>query len=527
MNTFQKFLTLTVLFASFFSCSTDEDTLIEDPVKSRASGSDFSIEIMRPDFAIKKFAAIFSKVVYTRQDVREFIKAEASKRFDGNTDILYGEVKDVIINGTSFRDILIAESSLKEISDIERSVPELNIFVPEMIMFDVTVDNMDCTDSEIPVGVANEDGMDLYLNGKVEVSIPMGELPDFHSFVVNGNNLVQVHMDTDSAYSHYTLLCPNNNEVNGPQKSIASKGYEVGSKAIESFKYFYKDDVCPNSRNLQRDYIYYGITPRNGTGIINYGVAEYLSFMEVDPAAYFSISDEYTGEKNNLYEDPRIIKNSVSRKKKDFTEEELIAQMWSQGTYTFRFEVLSSANSMPTVAVINLTPEKLWNFNLDRKYRHSTMFRHSKYTYRIDPKKFTAKRVKLYDREIMLGKWDLAIEALEKYISIFEEDKGTQYEYTNTYEVTRLSSIMVNGSLKYGLGTNFDRSVNPSIEIGTTNSTTIKETKTSTVRRSEKDDALGTIKVYFYDPIVLEKTDTGYVVQSYNTGVVNFGLMVK
>lgn len=116
---------------------------------------------------------------------------------------------------------------------------------------------------------------------------------------------------------------------------------------------------------------------------------------------------------------------------------------------------------------------------------------------------------------------------MEKYISIFEEDKGTQYEYTNTYEVTRLSSIMVNGSLKYGLGTNFDRSVNPSIEIGTTNSTTIKETKTSTVRRSEKDDALGTIKVYFYDPIVLEKTDTGYVVQSYNTGVVNFGLMVK
>lgn len=100
MNTFQKFLTLTALFASFFSCSTDEDTLIEDPVKSRASGSDFSIEIMEQDFAIKKFAAIFSKVVYTRQDVREFIKAEASKRFDGNTDILYGEVKDVIINGT-------------------------------------------------------------------------------------------------------------------------------------------------------------------------------------------------------------------------------------------------------------------------------------------------------------------------------------------------------------------------------------------------------------------------------------------
>ncbi len=51
--------------------------------------------------------------------------------------------------------------------------------------------------------------------------------------------------------------------------------------------------------------------------------------------------------------------------------------------------------------------------------------------------------------------------------------------------------------------------------------------KTFNVYRSEDDDILGNVKVCFYDPLLLGKTDDGYIVQSYNTGVVNFGIMVK
>ncbi len=86
-----------------------------------------------------------------------------------------------------------------------------------------------------------------------------------------------------------------------------------------------------------------------------------------------------------------------------------------------------------------------------------------------------------------------------------------------------MTSAKVNGSLKLGLGTN------TSGEIGTELSTsaTTKETRSVTISKTEHDDEIGTVKVYFYDPIILEKVGDKYVVNSYSVGGVTFGLMVK
>ena len=48
-----------------------------------------------------------------------------------------------------------------------------------------------------------------------------------------------------------------------------------------------------------------------------------------------------------------------------------------------------------------------------------------------------------------------------------------------------------------------------------------------TISKTEHDDEIGTVKVYFYDPIILEKVGDKYVVNSYSVGGVTFGLMVK
>ncbi len=34
-------------------------------------------------------------------------------------------------------------------------------------------------------------------------------------------------------------------------------------------------------------------------------------------------------------------------------------------------------------------------------------------------------------------------------------------------------------------------------------------------------------KIYFYDPLIMEKRNGNYVVKTYNTGYVNFGLTAK
>lgn len=476
-----------------------------------------NIQLIEKDSAIEKFAEILSVAVYSRQDIREFLKKEAIKKFDGNSDILYNEVKDLHVSGTTFKEILTSYSSKEDMSAIEKSVPYLNIFIPEIIAFDVTLNNLDCNDAELPIAVAKDNGMDLYLNGNIEVTIPNGELPAFHSIVVNENELITLSVDNNGNYTGYELL----SSVQTPTmtRSAICSYNEVGSKAVEAYNYFYKDDNSKYSRALQRDYIYYGITPSNGNGSLNYGVNEYISYMEVDPKSYFKISDQ-TGEN----EDPHIIKNSVSRNSKDYTTEELIQQMWSGGNYSFRFEIMTSNQSRPSISIITFSPQDLWDFNFDRSYRHGTWFRKSKYTYSIDPNKFTPKRVDLSSRGISFGKWDLSQEAMERYVSIYEEDIARNETITYTYEMNTMTSSKINGNIKFGLGTNL-----PSGDIGTelNSSTTKKIYKSITTTRTEGDDALGTIKIYFYDPIILNKTSTGYEVFSYNTGIVTFGLTAR
>lgn len=77
-----------------------------------------------------------------------------------------------------------------------------------------------------------------------------------------------------------------------------------------------------------------------------------------------------------------------------------------------------------------------------------------------------------------------------------EEDKSATYVYHYKYDMTKMTSEKVNGSIKLGLGTS---KVNGEVGAEITNTTTKTETKEFTITRQEEDDNLGTIKIYFYD----------------------------
>lgn len=521
----KKVLFISLITLSVLSCSKKEQfNGIEDQsqvavrAETRATNT-----IHGKEAAITHFAKLLSLAVYENKEVREFLKTEAMKEFDMNTDVLYAAVKDNIIAGKTFRDILCSYSSEEVISEIEKSVPLLNILVPEIAIFDIYAYNMDCDDEEIPVAIPDENGMVLYLNGNFEVHIPNGELPDFHTFVVNENSRVVVNETTRGANEVYSFISPNYDksrmEAVNTRVGIMTPS-QVGSKAIQAFNYFYKDDSSINSRALQRDYIYYGLTPTNNNGALNHNVTEYINFMEVNPQAYFRITDQHTGA---TYDDPKIIAYQVSQKGKELTEAELINKMWSNASYDFRFEIHTADNSRPIVVYIPLKPHELWNFNYDVTYRHGTWFRKSKYTYTINPSKFTSKRINLMPYRISFGKWDLAKEGMERYVSIYEEDKSISYETTVEYEVTRFSSVKVDGGIKLGLGT----SISGEISTGFNSATTKRELKRFTVKRTEEDDWLGTAKIYFYDPIIEERFGSNYIVKTYNTGSITFGISAQ
>ncbi len=508
-------LAMAVLFG--MAACQQEDALLAESEKTVTE------TVVNTEALLTDFAEVLSKATYARQEVREFLKEEAVKQFDKNYDVLYALVRDKKIGEATFHDVLVEYSSEEEMDRIEAGLPLLNILIPEIAFFDINAANMDCEDAEIPVAISKEKVTSLYLNGVCEVDLEKGEVPDFHTFVVNENSRVIVTPATKGGKPTISFISPN---YDGTQEIATTRAFAVsastvGGKAIEAFKYFYQNASGKNSRALQRDYIYYGMTPNGGKGTLKRDVSEYISFIEVDPKAYFKIADQRVGA---VYDDPYIKNESVSRKKKDFTEQELIDAMWTKGQYNFKVEIISASKTQPDLAYIPAGPAEIWKFNYERDYRHGTWFRKKKYTYKLTPENFEAKRYYLNPDWITFSTWDLSVESLYRHINFWEEDESVKTTYSYSYDLTKMNSQKIDGEFKFGLGTEKE---NVGVGIGISNTTTVSKTQEFKFERQDKDDNLGTKKIYFYDPIIDSKSGNDYLMHEYNTGFLRFGIAVK
>lgn len=162
---FSRFtLAVLILSLSFCTSCSNNDLIGEyDYTIPTRSETDSEPVAINKDSAKVYFAKILSKAVYERKDVRDFLKKEAMKEFDMNSDVLYALASNKMIFNQSFRDILVSYSSEDTIAAIEKSVPLLNILIPSFALFDITVSNLDCNDSEIPIALSNDKGMGLIL----------------------------------------------------------------------------------------------------------------------------------------------------------------------------------------------------------------------------------------------------------------------------------------------------------------------------------------------------------------------------
>lgn len=518
LRTFRILLSCMLLGLAGISCSSALD---EPQVVSSSETED----VYAQEVARIKFAEIISKVIYDSKEVREFLKAQAVQEFDFNTDILYGFVKQNSVGKTTFRDILLDYTTEEELSKIERSIPLLNIFVPEFPFFNVSVANLDCDDKELPVAVKSEDGMKLFLNGEYVMTVPTGELPAFHTVVLNDNSRVKVVGQSRSGEPKYTFISSNFDGRNkAKRKRIAPTSQEVNvsDRAKTAYEYFWSNEADSRCKSFQRDYLYYGITPVNGNGNLNHLVREYISSLCINPKAYFNISDQTNLEPSSL-NDPIANPSSVTVRGREMSWEEQLQKLWSEGCYNFKFEIVSVKSTLPIVVYIPLKPAEIWDLHIKVDYEHGTWFKKSKLTYSIDPSKFTERLIVLDENLISFGRWDLSVDALERYITISEEDKAATYTYTQTSELTKLTSVKLNGSVKAGLGTK----VNGELSVGFDSSTTTKEIKTFTYTRTEEDDMLGRLMISYFDPVIESRAGSIYYPKVYSTGVVEFTINVK
>lgn len=517
------------IILSVCSISCNED-YVSDNLKNTDEVSSITTSSIKEQ-NMTNFANILSKVVYDNKDVRNFLKLEALKQFDENYDVLYHSVKDKSINGKSFREILISYSSEKEINEIEKNVPLLNILLPEIKIFNVSPEDLDINDPEIPIAISTSKEIDLYLNGKVELHLNKNSVPDFHTFVVNENSRVldptEIGMSSRNKSNNQIVFKSPNFDRRRKQNENMLKRFsgirenDLDKKLIDAYKYFNRDDGSDRQMALQRDYIYYGITPYNTSGNLNRSVSEYISYIEINPRAYEKIANKK--DKSNKV-DPYLIQNVHVQRRSDLSPNDLINTFWTKGGYDFKFTIINSENDVSTI-YFPFKPHDIWNFNHGDDYTHPTFFRHTKHVYSMYPENFTAKRVHLNPEDISLGNWNISTEPLFKYIIIEEEDPGTETTSVDTYDLTHMNSNKFNGDAKLEIGFGEKFKINGGgVSTEISNSNSVHTSKQVTIKTTTGSDPLGKIKIYYYHPIIIGKENNEYILNSYNTGYVKFGV---
>ena len=543
------------------SCSSEELSVND---KKSQLNSITSIDEYDKSQLMNQFGQALSKVVFENKEVREFLKNEAVSQFDKNYDILWVKVCNEQIGNKSLRNLLVDKTSETLMDQVEKEIPQLNVLFPKIAMLGVEPEKYDTEDNELPVIVPNDSCNLMYFDGECADTIQFGDVPDFNVLVINENSRVIVNNDTKTkgVSKSYSFIDPafDGSNTNIKTKVISDNRGEkfyvniphnlVGSKAIEAYSLFNNlDRNSDNSIYLQRDYLYYGLTPSQQTGVLRTGVKDYITFIEINPKAYFNIADQNPGSykigenisSDILYGDP-IIRNlnnntgtsSISRKKKDYTQQEIINELWTKGSYNIKVEIITSTSNRSMVKYIPVRPDEIWDFHIIRDYRHATFFKHhSRYTYTIDPDLFTAKRY-ILDNPIPLGNWDLSKESLYKYILFSEEDLGMEISDERSYEMTFAESFKFTDNLKIGLGLDTIKADNTT-GIETSNSNTRKETIKITRKYNQSSDDLGSAEIYFYDPLIFSDltpcrrwseplSTRNYDVPYYNTGIVRFGI---
>ena len=163
----------------FISCSNDDiDEMCEDNVTSMSLTYDESLE---------RFGVMLSKAVSSDREVRKFVKAQALKKIDNGYNIFYPLAKDEKVTGDkTFRDVLCnCAANPKELVEIEKNLPLLNIHMPEFDTVSVTA--LDVESDDLPVLVNKK----LFLNGELIDTIGDLEIPAFNVLVVTESSTIK------------------------------------------------------------------------------------------------------------------------------------------------------------------------------------------------------------------------------------------------------------------------------------------------------------------------------------------------
>ena len=506
-----------------FSCSQEEESL---PVNENAGDSSVSATAD----AQLRFAKLVSQAASRNIEVRNFLKKEAIAQFDNDYDIFYPLVKDKIVFGDqSFRDILLSYCKEEsELTQIEQSLPLLNIMIPDLSLFwDFNATTWNTNEKEVAVLCRDDVKNTLYENGENIGNMPMGEIPGFPCLVVKNNERMKVSsINTRSGEATYEFV---SDAFNGTKK-IQTRHYDADNdlEPTEDLnKYISKNakEIIPavtkawqefkNVPNAyQRDYIYYGIDKTNAPGTLNRNIREGLYRFRISANAFGKIADSDN--------DPKL--QNVTQGKRYLSNEEILQKIWTDGNFDFRFKsyIAGEDTKSPMEHTLTFSVRARDVFSIEKVHIHhknSTAFRQSKNFYSVDINNLRSKWIypeqldKNADNKVFVLPWDIYGKSLALHIFVEEFDLGQTIEKTQT--VSNEFTVKSDFTQETTTGSGDTKHTFKS-SYGFTNTT--KTSTTIKVTTTVGSDNLGTLSFFFYDPIIRAESNNAYKLYDVSSG---------
>ncbi len=473
------FFSCIIMFGMFIAC--DKHDVVSDNISGKTKEKSISAG---EGYQRKMYVAKTLAKALTNEDLRTFLKKESQEMFDNEYDILYAVVKDKEISkGITFEDMLLSYAESKEhFKKVMEEEPLLTIYVPELTKWDANKWN---TKEEVPVVAIRDeyqekestkvlafDKMETpsYWDYHVEPDVPILVIKDNERVIINnGNGLRSANEDGEDL--HILSTSKGNLEFSseafkndggkmttrGGVVIINNPGYDDYYLNRGTFFNWFWDmhyDAWNKTPESPRDYIYYGISPKNN---INKGAFKGNAINECINAFYI--------------DNPQSLGYIVDSKRDN-------PYNWVEGRLEFFINVFFTGRDGKITSVrkgFTCKTSDLFGYNQKGELVSISYY--------------------FYENMIKIAPWDMNKYGDTWKIHVYEFDPGRQI--TKTVQVSSTFS------------SNFEADASVSIEIvkiGVKGGVGKSENKTNTVQITLTDtsDDLGEAILSFSDPIMIE-----------------------
>lgn len=476
-------------FSLLLSCNNEEREILDTQQIEFTVKKDVNLDLK------KKFSIALAKVLAENQDVRSLIKNEALKKINYDYDVLYQLIKDEKLDdGSTLESNLLKYIEASELASINKQIPTLTIFVPDLgndvfsaELWDITltipeVGIRTCETNDVPI--YNAIGDEFILGGVHIPQFPVIVVKENERIVVaNGNSNLKTSKVLSTRSSSVTQFAfiddvfnnttndkfsdtkPTTRSIDGSTYSNPTMPNEI-NKTLEAYdKYLNKD-------GWHRDYIYYNITPTSAKGPFSLQYKEHLVGFEMvgDPAYALNKIADQTG-------DPKLNNSTGTR-----------FPGWTDGEFEFQVKVYVGSKS----AVGN---EIITNFRAAPTDLFSPIYKESAQsgrTTRVYAGLVPIKKI----ISLPLFEWDLENYGSTIKISIEEVDAtetsvtatSTTVEFATNFEYNIAAGEKVKQGFKFGASAKESR--------------TVSFTKTIT----QANDVLGEVVINFGDNIISDRS---------------------